>query len=317
MTAAGHRGPAADVVVIVDAFDDERQMYEQTLRHAGYAVVPCEKFDDIRRVVQEASVAAVITRIVQAQGADWDGVELTRQLKRSDHTRHIPVVVITTRIEPHWRLAADQAGCDSFLLLPCLPDKLLAEIRRVASIPPRRPPLGSASPADGDARLVWRLRSPSARQLTCKMRRTSDRLELFITDDDDRPLIGTSFEKLTELHQKAAQLRGALEVRGYVPAGSGRADAPMRVDSEARTAFRGLIECAELLSLDQRDAGAALRDAATMGLVAVGLNDPQTTKDAIARAKDALVRARGRRATDEALLRSCDALLEQVEWSLP
>ena len=120
------------------------------------------------------------------------------------------------------------------------------------------------------------------------------------------------------MHQKAVEMRDALEARGYVRAGyAGDVGTRTGNPSEGRAAFCGLIECAVILSLDKRDVGPALRDAATLGLAALSLQDVQMTKDAIALSRQVLDRARGRRASDEALIQSCDALLERVEASLP
>ena len=177
-------------IVIVDAFADEREMYEETLRYGGYDVIACEKLEDTLRFVREAGVAAVITRITQGPGVEWNGVELTGRLKGDDRTKHIPVIVLTTRIEPQWRVAAEQAGCDSFLMLPCAPETLLSEVRRVTAARPRRDAASRASA--GDSRLVWRLFSPTGRQLRCEMRRHGERFELFIADDRDEPIVRTT-----------------------------------------------------------------------------------------------------------------------------
>jgi DNA-binding response OmpR family regulator len=60
-----------------------------------------------------------------------DGVELTRRLRMQNATARIPIVIITTSIGREDRHAAWQAGCNSYLQLPCLPDTLVAEVRRL------------------------------------------------------------------------------------------------------------------------------------------------------------------------------------------
>lgn len=169
-----------------------------------------------------------------------------------------------------------------------------------------------------DTRLVWRLFSPSARQLKCQMQTHPGRFELVIADDRGQQIIRTSFDELASLHRKASDLRQALEARGYVPFGYDRpTETRIGMPSEARAAFCGLIECAELLSLDKRGVSSALREAATTGLVAVGLQDIQMTRDAISTSRAALSRAADRRAGSGALLDSCEALLARVESTLP
>ena len=53
---------------------------------------------------------------------------------------------LTARIEPHCRAAAAAASCDAYLLLPCLPDELVAEVRRVLAKRPREPSGPAGSP---------------------------------------------------------------------------------------------------------------------------------------------------------------------------
>lgn len=129
MSTAG-RSPAA--VVLADSFADEREMYATFLRHCGFDVIVCDEPTAALRVARERPVAAVVTRIVHP-GSAWDGIELTRRIKQGEGTMHIPVVILTTRIEPTLRAAAEQAGCDSFLVLPSSLDRLESELRRLTA----------------------------------------------------------------------------------------------------------------------------------------------------------------------------------------
>jgi CheY-like chemotaxis protein len=60
-----------------------------------------------------------------------DGWEATRRLKSDDRTRHIPIVALTGHALAGHAEGARQAGCDSFVTKPCLPDALVAEIKRM------------------------------------------------------------------------------------------------------------------------------------------------------------------------------------------
>ena len=78
-------------------------------------------------------------------------------------TRATPVIVLTASPFEHSERAARAVGCDAFLLKPCLPDALAAEIRRVlAARKARRRSLGSCIEA---ATARYRLRNqPSSRK---------------------------------------------------------------------------------------------------------------------------------------------------------
>jgi two-component system, cell cycle response regulator DivK len=60
-----------------------------------------------------------------------DGWEATRRLKADARTRRIPVVALTGHALAGHSQGAREAGCDSFLAKPCLPDQLVAEIKRM------------------------------------------------------------------------------------------------------------------------------------------------------------------------------------------
>lgn len=62
---------------------------------------------------------------------DIDGWEVCRRLKSDDQTRHIPIVILTARDEPHGPTRARAAGCAGYLTKPCSPADLIAAIKRI------------------------------------------------------------------------------------------------------------------------------------------------------------------------------------------
>jgi CheY-like chemotaxis protein len=75
-----------------------------------------------------------------------DGWEATRRLKGDARTRHIPVVALTGHALAGHAEGARQAGCDAFVTKPCLPDALVAEIKRLLG---ERRPADAAKPPRG------------------------------------------------------------------------------------------------------------------------------------------------------------------------
>jgi two-component system phosphate regulon response regulator PhoB len=57
------------------------------------------------------------------------GLELTRQLKRDPHTRDIPVIMLTARVEEDDRVAGLDGGADDYIVKPFSQRELLARIR--------------------------------------------------------------------------------------------------------------------------------------------------------------------------------------------
>lgn len=115
-------------VLLVEDYEDTRAMYAAYLRHQGYEIV--EAGDGT-----QAQEAAVTTRpdivVMDMALPDVDGWEVTARLKDDERTRDIPVVALTGHGLAEHKRRAREVGCDGFLLKPCLPDALDAEIRRI------------------------------------------------------------------------------------------------------------------------------------------------------------------------------------------
>jgi hypothetical protein len=171
--------------------------------------------------------------------------------------------------------------------------------------------------AGNDARLVWRLFSPSARLLSCRVRKAGERFELLVCNGDDEIVTATD-HSLEPLHEKASMWRASLEAHGYLPADGGDRRGVSRANppSEPRAALRSLLECAELLSLADSNAARELRQHITTGLVAVGLQDTTMTRDVIGMMRDTLARVSATGSDLGPLLRSCEALIARIESTL-
>jgi two-component system cell cycle response regulator DivK len=114
-------------VLLVHASPDDRQMYAEYLRLNDLVVTEAATTDD---GWAKAATADVVVTGLMVPGS-FDGLELVRRLRRDPATATKPIVVLTARVMQADRDAAEDAGCDVFLPKPCLPDVLLAEIRRV------------------------------------------------------------------------------------------------------------------------------------------------------------------------------------------
>jgi CheY-like chemotaxis protein len=115
-------------VLLVDASRDEREMYAESLRLEGFTTLQATSASDAFRLASELAPQVVVTG-VKLEG-QADGLALARQIKASAATRHVPVVVLSGYGSSQCREAAAQAGCDLFLVKPCLPDDLVNSITR-------------------------------------------------------------------------------------------------------------------------------------------------------------------------------------------
>lgn len=131
--------PPTPSVLLVSQIEDERDIYGDVLREAGFTVHTC---DDLQNAVDEA--AATRAQVIIIRMVPWasvDGIDVVRRIKENAND---PAVIITTaQVEPDLHTKAVSAGCDGYLLLPCLPDDLTAEVRRVLA---RRSPIRGTAP---------------------------------------------------------------------------------------------------------------------------------------------------------------------------
>jgi CheY-like chemotaxis protein len=115
-------------ILIVDDFDDNRQMYAEFLGYSGFTVLEASNGVE---AVDKATVALPDVIVMDLSLPVLDGWEATRRLKADARTRHIPVVALTGHaLEGHSK-GALAAGCDAFLVKPCLPDKLLDAVNSI------------------------------------------------------------------------------------------------------------------------------------------------------------------------------------------
>jgi CheY-like chemotaxis protein len=124
--------PRLATVLIVDDFEDNRQMYAEFLAYSGYHVL--EATDGAEAVAKAKELAPDLV-VMDLSLPVMDGWEATRRLKGDPTTRHIPILALTGHsFDGHSQEARD-AGCDGFLAKPCLPERLLQAIRQMLSSP--------------------------------------------------------------------------------------------------------------------------------------------------------------------------------------
>jgi CheY-like chemotaxis protein len=116
------------IVLVVDDFADNREMYSEYLSFSGYDVIEARNGMEAIEAAQQRMPDIIIMDLSLPV---MDGWEATRQLKADERTRRIPVVALTGHALAGHSKGAKEAGCDSFLAKPCLPDQLVAEIRRM------------------------------------------------------------------------------------------------------------------------------------------------------------------------------------------
>ena len=120
------------LVLVVEDYQDAREMYAAYLQFSGYRVAEATNGVEAIEQAQELMPDIILMDLALPK---MDGWEATRRLKNDDRTRNIPIVALTGHALAGHAEGARQAGCDSFVTKPCLPDALVAEIRRMLGAP--------------------------------------------------------------------------------------------------------------------------------------------------------------------------------------
>ncbi|WP_141592338.1 response regulator [Myxococcus sp. AB056] len=115
-------------VLVVDDFDDAREMYAEYLEFVGFEV------DTARNGVEavaKASEGEPDIILMDLSLPVMDGWEATRRIKQDSRTRDIPVMALTGHVLAGNAEHARDAGADEFVAKPCLPQDLENKIRNM------------------------------------------------------------------------------------------------------------------------------------------------------------------------------------------
>lgn len=128
MTADSKHPP---LILVVEDYDDAREMYVEYLTFTGFRVEAATNGLEAIEMTGRLIPDLVLMDLALPK---LDGWEATRRLKSDPKTAHIPVIALTGHALAGHAERAREAGCDSFITKPCVPDELVAEISRVLGI---------------------------------------------------------------------------------------------------------------------------------------------------------------------------------------
>lgn len=114
-------------VLLVDDVEDNRDMYAEFLRYAGLDVDVAADGEAALRHVGRDRPDVIVMDLAMPVMHGW---EACRRLKADPDTHAIPVIVLTARVLKGADIDMQPLECEGYLTKPCLPQDLLAEIRR-------------------------------------------------------------------------------------------------------------------------------------------------------------------------------------------
>lgn len=119
---------AAPLVLVVDDYQDAREMYAEYLSFSGFRVAEAATGLDAVNQAIELNPDIIL---MDLSLPGMDGWEATRRIKLDPRTKHIPVIALTGHALPGVSKSAKNVGCDGFIIKPCLPDAVVGEVRRL------------------------------------------------------------------------------------------------------------------------------------------------------------------------------------------
>jgi two-component system phosphate regulon response regulator PhoB len=211
---------SAKQILVVEDERPIREMIAFGLRRAGFEV---REAPDARSARAEVANRRPDLLLVDWMLPDTSGLEFTREMKRSENTRELPVIMLTARAEEGDKVAGLEGGADDYLTKPFSPRELLARINAV---------LRRVSPAEGSESveveglvLDQRSQRVSAGDRTVPLGPTEYRmLAFFMTHPErvytreqllDRVWGGNVYVEERTIDVHIRRLRKALEESGY------------------------------------------------------------------------------------------------------
>jgi CheY-like chemotaxis protein len=124
--------PLRPLVLVVDDYQDAREMYAECLDQSGFRVAQAESGDEAVAMALALQPALIVMDLALP---GMDGWSATRAIRTDARTARIPVLALTGHARSDASSAARQAGCDAFLTKPCLPDEIVQIVRQMLGDP--------------------------------------------------------------------------------------------------------------------------------------------------------------------------------------
>ncbi len=112
-------------ILVVDDSPTETEAFRAVLEKNGHEVLNAENGADGVAVARQERPDLVLMDIVMP---GLNGFQATRQLTRSPETKHIPVIIGTTKDQETDRVWGKRQGASGYLVKPVSETRLLSEI---------------------------------------------------------------------------------------------------------------------------------------------------------------------------------------------
>ncbi|MDP1767603.1 MAG: response regulator [Nitrospirota bacterium] len=120
-------------ILIVDDFEEQRDMLAATLQAAGYrsllfAESAAEALQYLGIGADGRSSERVDVVLMDLLMPDMDGLEACRRIRSEERLEHLPVIVVTAKTDGSDLTAAYTAGATDYIRKPVIPAELVARV---------------------------------------------------------------------------------------------------------------------------------------------------------------------------------------------
>lgn len=120
-------------VLVVDDSTTDLKNLEQICVAGGYDVITASGGIEAVAKAKSESPDAVLLDVLMD---DMNGFQVCRLLTSNETTRHIPIILVSSKIEQTDRIWGEQQGAKAYITKPFTADQILNELRAVE--PPNR-----------------------------------------------------------------------------------------------------------------------------------------------------------------------------------
>jgi twitching motility two-component system response regulator PilH len=117
-------------ILVVDDSPTDRQYMLETLAKKGYQVVTAENGED---AIVKAKVELPDLILMDVVMPGLNGYQATRQITRDDATKHIPVIMCTSKGADTDKIWGMRQGANDYLVKPVDAAQLLAKIAQLSA----------------------------------------------------------------------------------------------------------------------------------------------------------------------------------------
>jgi len=115
-------------VLVVDDSPTDRMNLENILNKAGFQVSTAESGAVALEWVKTNVPDCILLDIIMP---DVDGYRTCRALKKSDATKHVPVIFVSSKKEAADRMWAERQGCNGYIVKPAGEAEVLSQMNLV------------------------------------------------------------------------------------------------------------------------------------------------------------------------------------------